>query len=94
MIIDVIAQTRLFYSSEETTEKQETLIFVYERQLRCYRDVIMKYQHIRERGVYDYDYRCYLLRLVSFIAQKKHLRSRRLLFLSIETTEMLQRCYK
>ncbi len=29
MIIDVIAQTRLFYSSEETTEKQETLISVY-----------------------------------------------------------------
>ncbi len=40
MIIDVIAQTRLFYSSGETSEKQETLIFVYERQLRCYRDVI------------------------------------------------------
>ncbi len=40
MIIDVIAQTRLFYSSEETSEKQETLISVYERQLRCYRDVI------------------------------------------------------
>ncbi len=29
MIIDVIAQTRLFYSSEETSEKQETLISVY-----------------------------------------------------------------
>ncbi len=57
MIIDVIAQTRLFYSSEETSEKQETLISVY-RDNRC-RDVINEISNIRERGVYDYDYRCY-----------------------------------
>ncbi len=29
MIIDVIAQTRLFIAQEKTTEKQETLISVY-----------------------------------------------------------------
>ncbi len=49
----------------------------------------MKYQYIRERGVYDYDYRCYCSDS-SLYSSEETSEKQETLFLSIETTDVVE----